>query len=211
MAPDGALDQETLQQALADISERDADMARAIADNGPPPVWARDPGFATLVLMILEQQVSLDSARHAFARLTGRLGEVAPAAFLTLDDHELRSIGFSRQKTGYARDLADRIKSGVLDLQSLAALGDDDARSELMTVRGIGPWTADVYLMMVLRRPDLWPVGDVALRIAWKEVKMLEEQPDETAFGEAGEIFRPWRSVAARVLWHGYLLRRGRM
>ena len=199
------LTDESLLHAVALLADRDADLARIVASHGPPPLWARAPGFPTLILLILEQQVSLASARAAFNRLADRLGTVTPAAFLTLDDDELRAVGFSRQKTGYGRHLARAIVDGRFDPDGLPALDDDGVRATLVKLKGIGPWTAEIYLLMVLGRPDAWPVHDLALAVAAQAIKGLPARPTPDELAALAEPWRPWRAVAARLLWHQYL------
>lgn len=201
------LTEASLYAAVEDLAHRDADLARIVARIGPPPLWAREPGFPTLVLLILEQQVSLASARAAFNRLEAALGAVTPAGVLALSDDELRGMGFSRQKSGYARDLATAIQSGAFDPDHLAGLDDDSVRRTLTVRKGIGPWTAEIYLLMVLRRPDAWPIGDQALATAAQQVKGLAQRPTPADLTALAEGWRPWRAVAARLLWHHYLSR----
>ncbi len=178
--------------------------------HGAPPLWAREEGFATLVKIILEQQVSLASAAAAFTNLEARLGVVAPDAFLGLNDSELRLIGFSRQKAGYCRGLATALLDGSLSLGNLASVDDAAARATLLGIRGVGPWTADVYLLFALQRPDVWPPGDRALVVSMAENLGLPAVPTyEEAAAIAGR-WAPWRSVAARMMWHAYLAKRGR-
>jgi DNA-3-methyladenine glycosylase II len=205
------LTQRALGRAVEHLASRDADLASIVARHGPPPLWAREPGFPTLIHIILEQQVSLASARAAFDRLRSAGGpSTTPAGFLALDDAELLAIGFSRQKARYGRGLARAILDGDLDLDAIARLDDESAHAALIAVTGIGPWTATIYQLMVLRRPDVWPVGDMALARAIQEVKVLPHRPDPDQMRELGEAWRPWRSVAARLFWHDYLRRRGR-
>jgi DNA-3-methyladenine glycosylase II len=158
--------------------------------------------------MILEQQVSLASARAAFNRLGEVLGEITPTSFLQLDDATLRAVGFSRQKTGYGRHLAEAIVGGRFDPDALTSASDDEVRAELVKLKGIGPWTAEIYLLMVLCRPDAWPVHDLALAVAAQQVKHLAERPGPEHLVTMAEPWRPWRAVAARILWHHYLLTR---
>lgn len=198
------LDAEVLAGALDDLVAADGALSALIERNGPPPLWLRPEGFATLVKMVLEQQVSLASAAAAYGRLESSLGSVTPDGFLTLDEAELLGIGFSRQKAGYCRGLAAGIIDGSIDLGSLGDAGDDEARRRLMDVRGIGPWTADVYLMFALGRPDVWPPGDRALEVSLGSLLGRDPVPTHEAVAHA-ERWRPWRSVAARVLWHDYL------
>ena len=202
------LTEEGLADATRRLCERDPDLARIVDQWGPPPMWAREPGFPTLVHIVLEQQISLASARAAYDRLQAVVSPLTPEGFLTLDDGTLRAIGFSRQKAGYGRSLAQAIVEKELDLGSLEALTDQAVRAKLCALRGIGPWSADVYLLMVLRRPDIWPVGDIALASAAQDVKQLTARPTPAELATIGDPWRPWRSVAARLLWHHYLSRR---
>lgn len=202
------LDEDSLLHAVGLLTARDPDLARIVAAYGPPPLWARAPGFPTLILLILEQQVSLASARAAFNRLEARLGEVTPAAFLQLGDDDLRAAGFSRQKSGYGRQLAQAILDDRFDPARLPMLDDDGVRAALVALKGIGPWTAEIYLLMVLGRPDAWPVHDLALAVAAQAVKGLSARPAPAALALLAEPWRPWRAVAARLLWHHYLARR---
>lgn len=202
----------TLQHAVETLAERDADLARIYAKHGPPPLWAREPGFPTLVHIILEQQVSLASAKAAFDRLNAAI-KLTPQNFLELGDAELLAVGFSRQKMRYVRLLARSILDGF-DVGELEKLDDAQVRARLTAHTGIGDWTADIYLLMALGRPDVWPVGDLALQVAYQKIKGLPERPTGEAFEAVGKDWRPLRSVAARLLWHHYLQkgeeRRGR-
>jgi len=181
-----------------------------VARYGPPPLWDRPPGFGTLVHIILEQQVSLASAKAAYDRLLAATEPLTPQAFLRLSDGELLAIGFSRQKARYGRALAAAILEGGLDLEALETVDDDLVQTALEAVPGIGRWTSTIYLLMVLGRPDVWPTGDIALRTAVGQAKGLSARPDPMTLMKLGEVWRPWRSVAARVFWHDYLARRRR-
>jgi DNA-3-methyladenine glycosylase II len=203
------LSHETLTSAVRALTRRDLDLRAVVRNHGMPPLWAREPGFATLVHLILEQQVSLASAQAAFDRLTARVGVVEPETFLALDDAELRTIGFSRQKTHYARVLAGTLADGTLDLAALTSVDDDGVRSRLTALPGIGPWTADVYLVMALRRPDAFPAGDLALQVAAAEVKGLDGRPSAAELEALARLWQPHRAAAARVLWLHYLASRG--
>jgi DNA-3-methyladenine glycosylase II len=200
----------SLALAVEELAARDADLAGIVARHGPPPLWDRQPGFPTLLHIVLEQQVSLASARAAFDRLVAAAEPLTPTRFLELSDTELLAIGFSRQKARYGRALAAAVDSGALDLDGLDRLDDDDVQRALLAVPGIGPWTSTIYLLMALGRPDVWPVGDIALAVSVGEVKGLGYRPDAATMAELGEVWRPLRSVAARLLWHEYLARRGR-
>lgn len=201
---------EAFEAAVTLLSERDQVMAGIVTRHGVPEFWHRPPGFSTLVLFILEQQVSLASAAAAFNKLASRLGKVTPVTILAATDEELRSDGFSRQKSRYVRELASSVLSGDIDLGELHSQEDDQVRGRLISLIGIGPWTADVYLLSCLRRPDVWPVHDRALQVATSEALSLPEVPAPEQLRDIGEGWRPHRSTAARLLWHSYLSRRGR-
>ncbi len=190
---------------MAFLADADPDLRRIHSVLGPPPLWARQPGFATLVHIILEQQVSLASARAAFQKLETALGVVTPEKFLPLSDEQLKRIGFSRQKTGYCRQLARAVIDNDLDLRKLEHLEDHSVRSELIRIKGIGAWTADIYLLMALLRPDIWPAGDLALASAMQQIKGLPARPGREEMEQIAAAWRPWRAVAARLLWHHYL------
>ena len=200
-----ALSEADLPGVVATLAGRDAGLASIAARFGTPPLWAREPGFPTLVHLILEQQVSLASAKAAFDRLLESTGALTPAALLRLDDAQLLAIGFSRQKARYARALATAVASGELDLESLAAADDDEVDRRLTALPGIGPWTATIYRLMALLRPDAWPAHDIALQQAIKEVRDLDTRPSPDELIVIAEAWRPWRAVAARLLWHHYL------
>lgn len=174
---------------------------------GVPPLWDREPGFATLLQIILEQQVSLASAKACFDKLAACLGDVTPDAVLSLTDAELRKVGFSRQKTAYARHLAEEILEERLDLGRLHLLPDADVKQELTKLKGIGEWTSDIYLLMALLRPDVMPKRDIALHSAWHRLSG-EPRPSSDEFLLIAERWKPFRSAAARMLWHFYLSRK---
>jgi DNA-3-methyladenine glycosylase II len=178
---------------------------------GPPRFRRRRNGFGTLLHIILEQQVSIDAAAKMYHRLTGLCHPLSPASFLTLDDATLRSCGFSRQKMGYARDLAVAVERGNFDFARLAAAGDEAALADLLAVRGIGRWSAEVYLLFALGRPDIWPAADLGLQLAIAEQLRLGSRPREDELRLRGEAWRPWRSVAACLFWQSYLHARGRV
>ncbi len=192
-------------KGLAYLTKRDPDLAHIIRTVGEPPMWTRKPGFPTLIHIILEQQVSLASARAAFDKLLAAASPLTPTRFLEFDDASLKTFGFSRQKTHYTRLLADSILHGHLDLDALHVMDDASARSALLQIKGIGPWTADIYLLMAMRRPDIWPSGDLALAVAVQQVKRLRKRPSHEKLNALSRAWQPWRAVAARMLWHYYL------
>lgn len=204
------LDHLTLLIGVGELAKRDEDFARIISAYGPPPFWEREPGFPTLIHIILEQQVSLASAKAAFGRLERAIEPLKPMNFLRLTDAELKQIGFSRQKARYARALASAIIEGSLDLSGLGELEDEDAKAQLMKIKGIGSWTADIYLLMALGRPDIWPRGDLALEAAIQQVKKLSWRPTSEEVRLMSDAWHPWRAVAARLLWHFYLSERNK-
>jgi DNA-3-methyladenine glycosylase II len=177
---------------------------------GPPRFRRRRNGFGTLLHVILEQQVSIDAAAAMHKRLLGLCRPLVPATFLALDDSTLRSCGFSRQKMGYARDLARMIDSGKFDFARLDAAEDEVALGALLSVRGIGRWSADVYLLFALGRRDIWPAGDLGLQAAIGDHMGLGARLDEVEVRRLGEAWRPWRSVATCLFWQSYLHARGR-
>ena len=199
---------ETLVEGVHYLAACDPDLARILTALGPPPLWAREPGFPTLIHIILEQQVSLASAQAAFNRLQGLATPLTPTTFLTLDDIALRAVGFSRQKMFYGRHLAQALYNGELDLAALVDQDDATVRVTLIKLKGVGLWTADIYLLMALRRPDIWPVGDLALVVALQELKQLATRPLPAEMEALANEWRPWRAVAARLLWHYYLSKR---
>ncbi len=199
----------TFKDGLQILAARDADLARVIAHHSPPPLWRREACFATLVRIILEQQVSLASARAVFERLAVMVVPFSPARFRRLEKGALRGAGLTRQKSAYTRSLAEAIATGRLRLKSLPEMPDAAVRQALMQIKGIGPWTADIYLLMALKRPDIWPRGDLALNSALKSLKNLKGSPSEAALTAIADRWRPWRAVAARILWHCYLSTRG--
>ncbi len=199
------LDEKNLTEICEKLAEKDSDLRFIFETYGTPPIWAREANFATLVHIILEQQVSLASALSAFNRLREKLGEITPENVLKLTDEELKTCYFSRQKTVYVRELSKAILDGSLDLKSLEKLSDEAVKIELKKVKGIGDWTADIYLLMALLRVDVMPKGDLALHVAWKKLKKLEHAPHADEFQQIAEKWKPFRAIAARLLWHFYL------
>lgn len=199
------LSAQNLVRACEELAKLDADLAFIFRAYGTPPLWAREASFATLIHIILEQQVSLASAASAFNKLRERLVEITPENVLALSDEELKACYFSRQKTVYARALARAILDGNLDLKALENLPDAAVKHELKKIKGIGDWTADIYLLMALLRADVMPKGDLALHVAYKKLKKLEHAPGSDEFQQIAEKWKPLRAAAARLLWHFYL------
>ncbi len=203
------LNEAVFSQGVHLLAGRDAHLAEVVEKYGQPQLWVREPGFPTLVYIILEQQVSLASAKAAFDRLKAAVRPLTPGSFLKLTHSELLRIGFSRQKTLYTRLLAESLFRRYFDLRYLNNLHDDAARKMLVAFKGIGKWTADIYLLSALRRPDIWPTGDLALATAVQEVKCLRHRPSPERLEKMSAPWRPWRAVAARLFWHHYLSKRG--
>jgi len=199
------LSERSLTEAAHDLASRDEDMARLIVANGIPPLWAREPGFSTLVHIILEQQVSLASAKAIYERLGDNIRPFVPYRFLEVGSSYLRSLGVTRQKTSYFLNVAEAILEHRLDLEAISEL-DDHAAIEILTrIKGIGPWTAEIYLLMALLRPDIWPTGDIALTRSIVMVKGFQEKASPLTLCKIADTWRPYRSVAARIFWHHYL------
>ena len=189
------------------VARVDRDLAGILQRHGTPPRWGREPGFATLVQIILEQQVSLASGRAAFGRVLAVAGTMTSARVARLSERRLRGAGLTRQKAAYVRGLARSIVSGDFDLDAVARMDDEAAHAALITLKGIGPWSADIYLLMALGRRDIWPRHDLALASAMRDVKRLRSLPTPERQLEIAEAWRPWRAVAARLMWHHYLSR----
>jgi DNA-3-methyladenine glycosylase II len=203
-----AITELTLARAAKQLASRDKDLSPILERLGPPPLWARRPGFATLVKIILEQQVSLASAASMFARLQKNVVPFHPARMLELGEPHLKSLGLTRQKTDYCLNLAQSVTEKRLRLAQLSRMSDGDAKAALLELKGIGPWSADIYLLMALGRPDIWPANDLALAIAITELRQLTSRPNSKQLAEMAEGWRPYRSVAARMLWQFYLAKR---
>jgi DNA-3-methyladenine glycosylase II len=169
-------------------------------------MWGRRPGFETLLRIVLEQQVSLLSARAVFARLKSNIQPFNPQTFISAGEGSLRSLGVTRQKAHYCIQVAHAFKSG--DLRSLGAMSDEEAHATLLRIKGVGPWTANIYLLMALKRPDIWPDGDIALATAVGRLRKLKTRPSFPELAEIAQHWRPYRSVAARMLWQSYLAER---
>ncbi len=199
------LTEASFNRGLEVLAQRDRDLARVLSTLGPPPLWKRTEGFPTLLRIILEQQVSLASAKAAFDRVRAAVPALTPLNFLALNDSELKQFGFSRQKTNYARNLARAIQMRELRLSDLGKLAPAEIRDELTRIKGIGTWTADIYILMALRRQDAWPTGDLAIAVGIQKLKRLKSRPSSEQLEAMSRQWKPWRAVAARIIWHYYL------
>jgi len=200
------LTNETLAAAAQTLAAGDRHLASIYEIHGPPPMWGRRPGFPTLLRIILEQQVSLVSARAMFARLKSNIDPFTPEAFIRSGEAFLRSLGVTRQKAHYCVQVSHAFTNGQLD--KIVRMNDKDAHATLLSIKGVGPWTANIYLLMALRRPDIWPDGDVALATAVGKLRKMNPRPAFTELAQIAEGWRPFRSVAARMLWQYYLAER---
>jgi len=199
------LNNQRLAEAADALATKDRDLARLLKRDGVPPLWARRPGFATLIRIVFEQQVSLASAAATYRRLTDDLAPLTPERILAAGASHLRSLGITRQKAAYCINVAEAIRTSDLDLKAVGRSDDDSAIGALTRVSGVGPWTAIIYLLMALRRPDVWPAGDIALAAAAQNVKGLRKRPTPEELTELAESWRPYRAAAARMLWQHYL------
>lgn len=198
----------SLRHAVQELCARDDDLAEIVDRCGEPPMWEHRPGFATMIRIVLQQQVSLASAQAAYERLQRVAGRVTAHRLVATTAAQLQRHGLTRQKASYCLHLARIVVSGELNLHDLVDMDDRTVRDRLLKVRGIGPWTADIYLLMALRRPDVWPVGDLALAETVRRVKRLRARPSADRLLRVAAAWRPWRAVAARILWHSYLSQR---
>lgn len=202
------LTRQSLRAGLDALAERDADIARAIAEAGYPALRRRPAGYRSLLRAIVGQQLSIASAAAIWARLETACGEVDAESFLALSDEDLRAVGFSRQKTTYARSLAELVASGSVRLNRLGRLDDEAAIAELVQIKGIGRWTAEIYLLSALGRRDIFPADDLALMVGAQYLRGLRKRPDKKRLLKIAEAWRPHRTAAAHLLWHYYKHRR---
>lgn len=200
----GKEDQALLQRALDYLGKADRDLARAIAEIGPPPPRGRPANFMALLHVIVAQQVSTHAAKAISDRLEAAMAAPTPEAFLALDDGDLKAVGFSRQKMVYGRDLADAFHDGRLSIPRLRRQSDEEAIAAITAIKGLGTWSAEVFLLFNLKRPDIMPAQDLALIVAAQRLKRLAERPSPKQLRELAEPWRPYRSFAARMLWHYY-------
>jgi DNA-3-methyladenine glycosylase II len=193
------------------VALRSEPVFAAILDRaGPPRFRRRRNGFETLLHIILEQQVSIDAAAAMFRRLNQECRPLTPATFLTLDEPTLRRCGFSRQKAAYGRGLCEAVASSALDFARLAEAPDDQALATLVSLKGIGRWTAEIYLIFALGRNDVWPAADLGLQFGVAAELGLGDRLAERELREIGDRWRPWRTVAACLFWQSYLHARKR-
>ncbi len=196
-----------MKNTIDALISADPILHRIVATYGYPTPQLREPGFAAMVHIILEQQVSIASAKATYAKLHTLLEVLTPSTALLASDETYRMAGVSRQKTAYIRDMAQRVASGILDFESLSAKTEAEVRSELLQIKGVGHWSIDVYLMFCLQSEDILPLGDIAIvntmKEFWPDLSAAERE-------EKAATWKPYRTAAAYLLWHHYLRRRGR-
>lgn len=202
-------DRQNFHSICDKLAKKDSHLHSIIKQFGYPPIWTRQANFQTLIHIILEQQVSLASARAALNKLKERIGTITPRKLLTLSDEELKACYFSRQKIVYARALGNAIISKQIILRTFSDLDDAVIRQQLKTIKGIGDWTVDVYLLFALQRTDIFPLGDLAMVNALKEVKQLSKETRQDELLKLAERWRPYRSIATMLFWHHYIEKRG--
>ncbi|MFM7785192.1 MAG: DNA-3-methyladenine glycosylase family protein [Gammaproteobacteria bacterium] len=204
----GRLDRASLAEGVAHILAQEPGLQPQVERFGLPALWERDPGFETLIRIVLEQQVATAAAEALQRRLHAAIGTISPEAILALGDAALRALGVTRQKAGYCIGIAERVLDGRLDFEALHRAEDDAARGMLLALRGIGPWTADVYLLMALGRPDVFPAGDLAVQIALGKLRGMPQRPSAEESRALTQGWAPYRAVGARLLWQAYVHRK---
>jgi DNA-3-methyladenine glycosylase II len=197
--------EENFHQLCDRLAKKDKHLKKILQQHGYPPMWQREPNFETLIHIILEQQVSLASAKAALNKLKEKIGTITPKKLLALTDAEMKACYFSRQKIIYARHLAQSIVNRELSIKKLNSLHDDEIRNELKKIKGIGDWTVDVFLLMALQRTNIFPTGDLAMMNSLKKVKQLSPKITKEEIIVIAESWKPHRSIATMILWHSYL------
>jgi len=196
-----------MKQALDFLSENDPIFKHILDKYGPPPIPSRPPGFATLVLLILEQQVSIDSAKATFLKIKAKAPAFLPQDLIRFSDEDFRNLGVSRQKTAYIKGLAEAIVNKSIDLENLASKSPEEIRHELIKLKGIGNWTIDTYLMLSLDAPDVIPLADIGVINTIKELLDIHTREEMEAYVAK---WSPYRTMATFLLWHYYLRKRNR-
>ncbi|MCY0092466.1 DNA-3-methyladenine glycosylase family protein [Hoeflea ulvae] len=199
-----------IAEGLAALAQADPRLARAIKLAGPVPLRRKPPGYAALTEIILSQMVSKASANALWRKLELAAGEISPAAVLALSDAQLRAAGLSRAKAETVRRVGEAVLGGALDLEHLCGLEGREAIERLTVIKGLGPWTAEVYLLFCAGHPDIFPAGDVALQSAAAHLMGLEVRPQTRVLADLAQDWSPWRGVAARLLWAYYAQAMGR-
>jgi len=202
------LDQQSLAEACRTLAATDPVLSELLTENGTPPLWQRDASMRSLVYIVIEQKISLISAKAVMQRVDKLCPVWSAEALLAVPADALHSAGLTLRKVEYCHGIAESIKTGMLNLEQLHTLPDNDVMAALLKVRGIGPWTAGVYLLMAMCRPDVWPSGDRALAVGVQEAWQLAEVPEYATLDQRAAAWQPYRAAAARIIWHAYLSRR---
>lgn len=197
-----------MKRILDLLSQKDPILKSVIETYGNPVVQVREQGFPAMVHIILEQQVSISSAKATYRKMHDYFGEIIPSKMLAASNEEFRALGVSRQKTSYIKDMAERVASGKLDFASFQDKSVDEVSAELLAIKGVGIWTVEVYLMFCLQSPDVIPFGDIAIRKAIQELYDIHEVEQ---MSELAEKWKPHRTLASFILWHHYLAKRNRL
>lgn len=195
---------ERFNEAIKYLSKLDPDLKQIIKIYGTPPEFSRKDGFETLIKIIIEQMLSNASADAIFARLKTLAGKITPENIVSLTIEQMRGIGLSNQKSQYCKNIADAVINKTINFKKLKTMTDDEVLKTLTSVKGIGEWTAYIYLISAMHRPDIWPVGDHALALAVQRVKKLPEYPEKKILREFGNQYKPYRTIAALIFWHSY-------
>jgi len=197
-----------MQESIHFLSQKDEVLKTIIADFGLPIIQKREEGFASMCHIILEQQVSIASAKAAYEKLVNLVGKVDPFNISNATDEDLRTCGISRQKTLYLKDLAQRVISKELDFSSLPMKSEQQIRNELIQIKGVGNWSIDVYLMFCMQSQDIIPLGDIAIKNTLVELYNCQSDEEMLAISSNWE---PFRTVASFIIWHYYLKKRGKI
>ena len=195
---------EFIRTALGELAERDADIALALDEVGYPEPRDRAPGFGALINIILGQQVSALAAAAIRKRLEATIDPMTPENFLAASEEALRGVGLSGRKVEYGRGLAEAMLTGELDTERLATLDDEEVMKALTAIRGLGRWSAEIYMLFALGRADIWPADDLAIQVATQKLKRMRKRTDRKRLEKVAHPWRPWRGVAALFLWHYY-------
>ena len=197
-----------MQQAISYLTSKDETLKFILDNFGNPIIQKREEGFASMCHIILEQQVSIASAKACYVKLENHFKTISPEIILNSNDDELRNCGVSRQKIIYLKDLANKVLSNAIDFQSYATKSEEQIREELITIKGVGNWSIEVYLMFCLQSPDIIPLGDIAIKNTLKELYNCQTQEEMQSISDN---WKPFRTFASYTIWHYYLKKRNKI
>jgi DNA-3-methyladenine glycosylase II len=197
-----------MQQAISYLTSKDETLKFILDNFGNPIIQKREEGFASMCHIILEQQVSIASAQACYIKLENHFGKITPEIVINASDDELRSCGISRQKIIYLKDLANKVLSNAIDFKSYTIKSEEQIRKELITIKGVGNWSIEVYLMFCLQSPDIIPLGDIAIKNTLKELYNCQT-PEEMQL--ISDQWKPFRTIASYIIWHYYLKKRNKI